>query len=165
MKATLSHGRLLELVTYCQETGRFHWLKVRKGAPAGVECGTSKSSNGYARLGLDGRRYGAHRIAWFYVTGAWPKGDVDHIDGDRANNRFANLRAVDRSTNLENIRHARSDNRATGLLGAYRHRSGRFTSRIRVRGQDHHLGMFDSAEEAHAAYIAAKRAMHAGNTL
>lgn len=126
---------------------------------------TGTESHGYTLLWIGGKQRAAHRLAWLWMTGAWPVNDIDHINGCRADNRWINLRHVDRSTNLENMRRAKSHNRSTGLLGAYFSTKGRFTSRIRVRGVDRYLGCFGSPEDAHAAYLAAKRELHQGNTI
>ena len=161
---TLTHKRLLEVLSYNKETGVFSWAENRKKCTNGKAICGKPNSNGYLRVGIDGVRYGLHRIAWFYVHGELPKNDIDHINGIRDDNRISNLRCVTRSTNLENIRSAKGHNKSTGLLGAYVHKK-RFTSRIQVRGKTIHLGMFDTKEDAHNAYISAKRAMHEGNTI
>lgn len=136
----------------------------RRWKAGAVMAGTE--SHGYTLIWLMGKQRAAHRLAWLWMTGAWPSKDIDHIDGDRANNAWANLRHVDRSTNLENIHGPKSHNRSTGLLGAYHSPSpGRFVSRIQVRGKSKSLGSFGTAEDAHAAYLSAKRELHAGNTL
>lgn len=149
---------------YSPETGKFTRLTRRGKSKAGSEL-TGTKSHGYLRAILNGKSCALHRLAFLWMTGAWPAGDVDHIDGNRENNRWSNLRDVDRSTNLENIKSAKSNNKGTGLLGAYPHKSGRFYSRIQVRGSDGYLGMFDTAQEAHSAYVKAKRDMHKGNML
>lgn len=161
---TLTYERLVDVLSYDKYTGAFTWAKSRKKCTNGKAiCGTA-NSNGYLRVGIDGVRYTLHRLAWFYVYGEIPKNDIDHINGVRTDNRILNLRSVTRSTNLENIRSAKGHNKSTGILGAYRHRD-KFTSRIQVRGKSFHLGMFDTKEAAHEAYITAKRAMHEGSTL
>jgi hypothetical protein len=58
--------------------------------------------NGYMQLGLHGKNYFIHRLAWFYVYGYFPEGDIDHINRERADNRIANLREVSRSCNVKN---------------------------------------------------------------
>lgn len=122
-----------------------------------------RTSRGYSVLAVDGVLYRAHRLAWFYVTGAWPQGEVDHINGQRADNRFLNLRVVTGAINSQNRRRANGNSR-TGLLGVYPHKTG-FQARIMVSGSRRHLGTFQTAEAAHAAYLAAKRQVHPGNTL
>lgn len=156
-----------QLRTHCDynpETGAFTRRESHRRWKAGtVMAGTE--SHGYTLIWLMGKQRAAHRLAWLWMTGAWPSQDIDHIDGNRSNNCWANLRHVDRSTNLENLRTAKTNNRSTGLLGAYPSTPGRYTSRIQVRGVDKYLGCFGSPEEAHAAYLSAKREFHTGNTL
>lgn len=146
---------------YSYSTGQV----FRKLKTGWVACKSKANQKGYLRVGLDGRRVYAHRLVWALVTGKWPDGDVDHKNGIKSDNRLVNLRHVDRSTNLENMRSAKSNNKSTGLLGAYRHSSGRFTSRIQIKGADVYLGMFDTAELAHQAYVKAKRELHEGGTI
>jgi len=137
----------------------------RKRKSGWVLCKPSIGSNGYKRIGVCGKRVGAHRLIWALLFKQWPEGDIDHKNGIRTDNRLVNLRHVDRSTNLENTRSAKSNNKSTGLLGAYKSGHGRFSSRIQVKGEDIYLGVFSTAEEAHAAYIKAKREFHAGATI
>lgn len=156
-----SRDRVMALLEYDAETGAFMW-KVTKSAmaPKGSAAGRV-ASNGYVGIGIDHRRIGAHRLAWLCMTGSWPDGDIDHINGDRADNRWSNLRCVSRSVNLQNRRHSHGK---VGLLGAY-HCGRKFMSRIRLFGKDIYLGVFDTAEAAHAAYLKAKRELHEGCTI
>jgi hypothetical protein len=159
---TLRADRLRSLFHYDCSSGKFKRIAVVKGARVGSVAGHLKG-NGYIHFSIDGKKYGAHRLAWLYMTGELPNGDIDHIDGNRANNAFANLRCVDRSTNLENIRGAKSHNKSSGLLGAYRvANSSRWHSKIQVRGRTVSLGCYDTAEQANAAYMRAKYELHAG---
>lgn len=152
------------LFHYSPEDGVFTRLKqVDARFPVGQTVG-HRASNGYVRFTVAGYRTTAHRLAWLYMTGEWPTNDIDHIDGDRTNNRWSNLRHVSRSVNLQNIRQAKSHNRSTGLLGAYQC-GARFTSRIQILGKDKYLGVFATAQEAHLAYLREKRQSHEGNTL
>ena len=157
----ISHSRLLELMVYDSTTGIFAWRggrRLRAGKVAG-----NLMSCGYLRIFADGRSYMAHRLAWFYITGGWPRADIDHRNGVRTDNRFANLREATRAENLQNQRTAKSTNR-TGLLGVQRNRE-RFMARIQVDGRQIYLGTFDTPEEAHTIYVAAKRRLHPGCTI
>lgn len=161
----LTISELRDRFTYHPDTGLFTRNKTHRRWVAGSVL-TGTKSHGYVRVCVDGKQISAHRLAWFWMTGDWPPQDIDHIDGNRSNNAWANLRHVDRSTNLENIRSAKSHNKSTGLLGAYHSpTAGRFVSRIQVRGKTINLGSFETAEEAHAAYLSAKRQHHKGGTL
>lgn len=154
-----------ERLSYCPESGDFLWLKaprapVELGAKAGYASG-----NGYWRICFNGKGHLAHRLAWLWMTGSWPTGTIDHIDGDRSNNRWANLRDVSNRVNSQNLRGPRSDS-SSGLIGAQKwKRPDKWTSKIRVNGKRVHLGVFTTKEEAHAAYINAKRIYHEGCTL
>jgi hypothetical protein len=163
MTTKITASRLREVADYAPETGIFTWRIQRKKCSKGKRFGTMKN-NGYLKAGIDGVTYTLHRLAWLYVYGEFPTEDIDHVDGDRTNNRIENLRSVCRSANLENQRKAHARNKSTGVLGAYAH-GNNFISRIRVRGKDHYLGMFKTIDAAHTAYLAAKRQMHEGNTL
>jgi hypothetical protein len=98
------------------------------------------------------------------MTGAWPLFEIDHRNGIGTDNRWKNLRDGTRSFNIQNQRRARSDNK-TGFLGV--HRSGKkerkgFVAKIQLDGKQRYLGVFSTAEAAHAAYLAAKRRIHPG---
>jgi hypothetical protein len=159
--------KLRELLHYDPLTGVFtRRVKTggRYGADVGAVAGTLTDA-GYLKVSVMSYQYRAQRLAWLYMTGEWPAADVDHIDGDRTNNRWANLRDVSRSTNLQNKRAAQSNSK-TGLLGAcWATRDQRFIARIKADGRYISLGGFDTAEQAHAAYIDAKRRLHAGCTI
>ena len=147
--------------SYDYSTGKLY----RKMAGGFSEQPISISSNGYARVGFQYKRYGAHRVAWALVTGRWPELDIDHINGIRDDNRLCNLRHVDRSTNLENTRTAKSHNKSSGVLGVSVSPKGLITSRIKISGVDMYLGSFKSVEDASAAYLEAKRSFHKGATV
>lgn len=111
------------------------------------------------------RFYFAHRLAWFYVHGEWPKGHVDHINGNRDDNSAGNLRDVSPTVNAQNLRKARSDNKS-GLLGVcWVERVKRWKAQINVHGAHLTIGFYESKEEAHQAYVQAKRQHHAGCTI
>jgi HNH endonuclease len=160
----LTHERLRELLHYNPKTGLFRRLKScnYNNALKGVIAGLSKNGERVA-IAIDGKHYRAHRLAWFYMTGKWPKGVIDHRDGNQANNRFSNLRDVSRKLNQQNMRRAHQDNK-TGYLGVTVYR-GRYRATIWHNKKQHLVGMFDRAEDAHRAYVLAKRKLHAGCTL
>lgn len=158
------HKRLTQVLLYEQDTGKFTWKqptsnRVKPGAVAG-----SPGPLGHLHIQVDGKRYAAHRIAWFYVHQVWPVGEVDHINGNAGDNRIVNLRDVPGPINRENVRKPRAHS-STGVLGAFPLPGGKFRARIRVAGRAVHLGVFHTAEEAHARYVEAKRALHIGCTL
>lgn len=122
------------------------------------------SKDGYIVIQIGGRSVPAHRLAWAWSTGWWPKQDIDHIDGVRTNNRPSNLRDVPRRTNMENRKGANPCN-ATGVLGVSATKFGTFKATITVNRSSIYLGSFKTKCEASDAYLAAKRKLHAGCTI
>lgn len=164
-KYKLTHQRLLEVLSYEKETGIFKWQKIyRKPQYTGVPAGCKKA-NGYVYINVDNVGYLAHRLAYFYETGCVPEMTIDHIDGNKANNAFRNLRDVSHLVNSQNKKKANSDNKS-GLLGvAYISSLGMYKAQIRTNGRVKALGHFETPEAAHSAYISAKRELHQGCTI
>lgn len=150
-------------LSYDPATGVFTRLKGGgRGAKAGDRAGSAMVT-GYVSLSVCDRAFLAHRVAWFLATGAWPAGQIDHINGDRMDNRLCNLREVTNRQNTQNVRRARSSNRSTGVLGVYLdRRRGKLFASIMDRGCTRLLGYHATPEAAHEAYIAAKSALHEG---
>jgi hypothetical protein len=151
---------------YDPETGVFTRIaNVSRSDLIGSVAGTTRpASTGYQTISVNRKRYYAHRLAWLYMTGEWPA-VIDHINGDKTDNRWANLRSVTLKLNVQNIRQARANN-ATGYLGVYFCKTtGRYRAMLRSGKKQRHLGRFDTPEEAYAAYLAAKREHHEGCTL
>lgn len=160
----LTAERLRELLHYDADTGVFTRLVSRKGFRAGGVAGSD--NNGYRIIVIDYKMYRSHRLAWLYMTGEWPRNDVDHINGTRNDNRFANLREATRSENMQNVRKAHSDNKSSGLLGVTFDKSqGKFMARIMLNGKYRYIGRYITAQEAHHAYLAAKSQLHQFSTL
>lgn len=109
---------------------------------------------GYLRVSRGGRTYYAHRLAWFLMTGRWPS-RVDHVNGDRSDNRWENLREATPSQNSANA--ALASTNTTGRKGVTRYR-GTFRAQIQVRGKRLWLGDHASKDAAAAAYAKAARA-------
>jgi len=159
----LTVERLRELLHYDPDTGVFTWRAGRQGVPrTQIEAGKITKS-GYRSICVDYHLLRAHVLAWFYMTGGWPRADIDHLNGIRHDNRWANLRVVSRSVNNENQRRAQRGNKS-GFLGVSPNHS-RWAASITIRGQKFHLGTFDTPREAHSVYLIAKREHHLGNTL
>lgn len=93
-----------------------------------------------------------------------PPAEIDHINGCKSDNRFVNLRRSTRQHNNQNRRRPHLNN-MLGVMGVHKTRSDRYLARIRIDGQAKHIGVFDTVEEASAAYLIAKRQLHEGNTL
>lgn len=155
-----------ELFRYDEASGQLFW-RVNRGrtAKAGQVAGHVDSKHRYRVIRFLGRLTMAHRIAWLYVHGVWPSGDIDHINGVRDDNRIENLRDVSRSANLQNQRQASRNNKC-GMLGVSLHKeTGKFVAQIMAGRKQKYLGLFDTAEEAHAAYLRAKAELHPFQTI
>jgi hypothetical protein len=154
-KNVLTAERLRSLMEYSPESGVFTWLK---GKRAGHEA-TSRHGCGYLTARVDGRAYLLHRLAWLYVHGRWPNDQIDHINGDRSDNRLSNLREC---TNAENCQNVRAHCDGSGFIGAaFDKRRGRWQAGIGINGRRRFLGYFDTPEQASAAYQEAKKNIHA----
>lgn len=158
MTDAVTHDRLLHLLRYDKETGHFFWRspvsrKVKAGDRAGWSAGV------YHRIKLDGVDYFAHRLAWLYVTGSWPKEHIDHINGNPADNRFENLREANPSQNLANQK--RNTANTSGHKGVSWHKAAKkWSAYIKVNGKRRHLGLFHDKAEAAQAYASAALRLH-----
>jgi hypothetical protein len=156
--------RLRQMIGYEPDTGRLYWkVKPNRNILAGRTIGRP---NSWAHIcfGFMGRTWMSHRVAWFLYFGYWPEHQIDHINGDPADNRIENLRDVPQTMNMQNKRRAHKNNES-GLLGVSKSERGRtkpWKATIKVDGKSRTLGRFATAEEAHQAYMQAKRQFHAG---
>jgi hypothetical protein len=117
------------------------------------------SPKGYHRIGVDRKRYLTHRLVWLYVYGAWPKGEVDHINRNNSDNRLANLRDVSPSENQHN--RGTPINNSSGYAGvSWDSQNLKWSAAISAKRKHYSLGRFDSRELAAAAYQAAKLIHH-----
>lgn len=163
MRLRVTAQRVREALAYDPLTGSLVWrIAARKGSSrVGMEAGTL--SDGYRKIKLDGQYLFAHRVIWLHVTGRWPAECIDHINGDRSDNRWTNLREATSRLNSENHRKPSSHNRTSAYLGvSWRACKGKWRARITVENRSIHIGYFEDEAAAHAAYIAAKRQLHAG---
>jgi hypothetical protein len=155
---------LKKQLSYDEQTGIFKWKVSKRGLRIGDIAG-SKRQHGYIAIRINHKLIYAHRLAWFYMYEVWPTGEIDHIDGNRLNNSKANLRDVNPIVNKQNIRSARSDN-VCGMLGVFLDkRSNKYVSKLQTNGKQKWLGLFETPEKAHQAYLEAKRQIHEGCTI
>lgn len=133
---------LPDFLYYESITGIIRW-KVKYGKMAVNSQAGYIASDGYIRIGFKGKKYLAHRVAWFLYYGSWPSKVIDHIDGNKANNRIENLRDVTKSLNGFN----RVEQHGVGL-----YRNGRWRAYLNYAGKQTHIGYFDSEQEALLAH-------------
>ena len=145
------------LLAFDSATGEFKWIArpsmrmaFRKvGARAGA-----LGSSGYRYIKYQGRLYREHRLAYEFMFGPVPQGmEIDHVNGDRADNRIVNLRLATHQQNLANCKNRK--NNTSGRKGVNRHIDGRWRAKITVDGKTLHLGLFHRIDDASAAYARA----------
>jgi len=153
---------LRKRLRYEPETGKLYWLDCEdmpnwwRTRWVGREAFTSDNGKGYRQGRIAGRLYRAHRVIWALVYGTWPEDQIDHKNGDKADNRIENLRVVSHAENSRNVG-KRVDN-TSGAGGVYWNKHGeKWHARVEVNGKLHHLGYFTSFDDAVAARKAAAR--------
>lgn len=151
-KADLTVARLRELLNYDADTGIFTWRISQGKAKAGAVAGVVQR---YRTITIDSSPYKAHRLAWYYSHGVWPKHQIDHLNGLKDDNRLANLRDISMCGNLQN-RYGISRQDSHLPMGVTKN-GNKFSANIRI-------GSYDTVEEAREAYMNAKRLFHFGNT-
>lgn len=158
----ITQERLKSLLSYDPETGVFRWLakpspyasKMTVGSRAGCQDGKR-----YRVLAIDQVTYGEHRLAWFYVYGTWPEEQIDHINGNKSDNRISNLRIATAGENQRN-RGAMKSN-TTGFKGVtFEANRNKYKAAITHNHKCYNLGRFDTAEEAHLVYCRAADRLH-----
>lgn len=157
----ITHERLLKLFTYDEKSGVFtrRVATGRRGCHRAGELAGTIQNHGYQVISIDKKRYMAHRLAWFYVRAVWPSGDLDHINGDKLDNRIANLREATRKQNMQNVRQHKHN--TSGYKGvAWHSQRNKWRAYIFDSYRQIHLGLFDSREAAYAARLKAEKQYH-----
>lgn len=150
----LTKAHLAKLLTYDPATGVFVANCDHRKWRKGKEVGTV-NMYGYRQIGIEGKVYLAHRLAWLYVYGALPKCGLDHINRQRSDNRILNLREASQTEQHQN---------RSSVVGAYqRKKDGKWIAQLKISSKQKHLGVFSTRAEAQAAYQAAKRVVHTFN--
>lgn len=153
---SLSQEQLKSRLRYVPETGEFFWLPVPGARLPNMRAGTLKS-DGYIEIGLPGRKYLAHVLAWLYMTGSMPANEIDHRDLNRSNNVWTNLRPATRAQNAANRRLTRTNK--CGVRGVqWDVKSKRWVARFRMGGKTLLKRYFLTIEEASSAYEEAAKA-------
>lgn len=145
-KTILTQKLLKRIFKYNKETGKFTKLFTSGSTRKGDIAGTTQK-NGYIQIEINKKGYKAHRLAWLYVKGYFPKEQIDHINHVRSDNRFLNLREC---TNAENAKNnSKHKNNTSGFVGVnFRGDVGMWQARICVNGKRVNLGCFSSKIEA-----------------
>ena len=158
-----------ERLFYDEKTGIFYWrdVDIVGGKARGKQAGTV-NSKGYIIINVkkDGKQsqFRAHRLAWLFVNGHFPEIGIDHINGDKLDNRMENLREASILENGQNRRKASSHNKL-GVLGVRVDKYGKYIASIRVNGKVKFIGRFNEIAKASDAYIQAKRELHSFCTI
>ena len=146
----LTQERLMELLHYDPESGIFRWRKDRNSRMRAGDLAGSEHE-GYTFIGVEYGRYPAHRLAWFYMTGEWPEGMVDHKNVCPSDNRWANLRLADYSQQRANT--FKSSRNKSGFKGiSWQPHAKAWMAMICHKGKQIYLGHYRKPEDAHAAY-------------
>jgi hypothetical protein len=156
-RVPLTQERLIEFLHYSPETGMFFRKITKQGHAKPGDRAGCVNTHGYLEIGVDGKRYQAHRLAWFYIYNSWPK-ELDHINRNRADCRIANLRITTRSQNSAN-RKTNQNKQSNRLKGVYPNGSG-WQARVKYNGKNIYFGTFATPELAHAVYCYAAKRLH-----
>ncbi len=160
----ITQKELKEILDYNELTGDFTW---KKSISDKTKLNSVAGSKKYWKqrplrivIRINKKDYQAHRLAWFYVNGQFPELHIDHIDGNPFNNSINNLRQCTPALNNQN-RHESQTNSTTKILGVTWHKKAKkWASYLSLNRKTHYLGLFETTDEAHAAYLKAKRDLH-----
>ena len=147
----LTYEKLHEALTYNEKTGIFNW-KIRRDETGrlrgrGGKIAGNLRSDGYISIGINGKGFRAHRLAWLYKYGYFPENQIDHLDQIRHHNWVGNLREATRACNMQNQKVNLMNK--SGVTGVGRHKStGKWEVHIKKNNKKIHLGYFTNLIEA-----------------
>lgn len=143
----LTQELLKELLSYNPKTGDLTWKRDQRGPVRKGDIAGWVNKQGYRGICIKGRCYVAHRVAWLYMTGKWPQDHIDHLNHDRLDNRWENLREVSQLANNRNKKPQK--NCPLGVHGITKNIKGtKYRVQINVKGKTIFLGTYDSFEKA-----------------
>ena len=161
MKKALMAERLREVLHYDPGTGVFTWLVRLNNRVAIGDVAGCLHKGGYRRVKIDGESHLTHRLAWLYVHGRWPTHQIDHINGATGDNRLVNLREATHAENCQN-KPAQQAGNTSGYPGVcWSKDRQKWMVQIHANHKRHYLGLFADLEAAAAAYVEAKKRLHA----
>lgn len=155
----LTQNELKELLHYCQDTGILTWIRTISARARAGQIAGWQDSDGYKKIGIKGLKYKSHRLAWLFMTGRWPLGQIDHIDRNKANNKWVNLREATASQNQMNKDKCKNNN--SGFKGVKLTKAtGKWQATVQVNYKSIYLGTFETAELASKAYDKSANGLH-----
>ena len=161
--STLTQSRLKEILHYDQATGIFAWAtEKRYGLKSGSVAGT-KNAQGYIDIQIDEIKHKAHRLAWLYYYGEFPKKNIDHLNKIRNDNAITNLREANHSENGQN-RSLNKSNTSGFRNVSYSKNYKKWRCYLRLKGKVVYSCHFDSAEEASKAVEEKRQELFSHNT-
>ena len=141
MSNKITQDQLKKVLDYDPETGVFMWIVSRKGVNAGGVAGIIVKDSGYRKIGIDGYKYRASRLAWLYMEGYFPEYTIDHINRIRHDDRWENLRHASQQCNVRNSN--MMSNNTSGITGvSWYKRLQKWRVDIMVSGKNIFLGYF-----------------------
>jgi hypothetical protein len=146
-----THKDLLEVIDYDKNTGIFTWSKKRRGVITGKPLGTC-NGYGYLRITVFGKSYYAHRLAWFYVHGYFPKNQIDHINGVKSDNKILNLREATSLQNAQNKLKPQKNSKSHILGVSWHKKAKKWQAHICIYKQRKYLGLFENIHDAENAF-------------
>lgn len=154
----VTYDQLVSSVNYDEKTGLF----IRASSKGGVAIGSPAGglhANGYIMMNISNRKVLAHRMAWLWCYGFLPDTEIDHVNGDRIDNRISNLRLVSRCENQMNVLRTKAN--TSGIKGVcYNKLAGKWQANIQANNERYHLGLFATKEDAGTAYSEAEEKLH-----